>query len=280
VAEAYLGPDSVSWNQATQTVTITFNGADVAARAGASANMDLSGIVQPGTFSIDLVHVDGGLIVANGPAAGTRLVVSFINDRHMIPATMFPRALPVDAAAMYAEVNLASGLLQMAIQALTGRSFTYSVAPGGVTITLGDAVTLPNLTFVPPVTTPVTLPAEIPPVAQEPAAPAGRFTPGTFTGTSYNTYSHRPDNEGGLTPTPLVVEIVVDADNILSARVASHGESSGWLRDYGAAGMASANVAYIVTNQRASVDTIAMATYTTRAINEAAAAAIAAAEGR
>jgi uncharacterized protein with FMN-binding domain len=268
-------------------VTITFSGADVAARFGADTGINLSGIVQPGAFSIDLVHVDGGLVVGNGPAAGTRLVVSFINDRHMIPAAGFPRALPLDATAIYAQAGLNIDLVRMAIQALTGRDFTYNVAPGGVTLNLGNPITLPNLTFVPPAA-PVTLPAEIPPpVAQEPppvvqeppAAAATRFTPGTFVGSSENTYSHVAGNRGNLSPTPLVIEIVVDADTILSATVVSHGESTPWLSPDGSAGMASANVAYIVANQRAAVDTIANATYTARAINEAAAAAIAAAEG-
>ncbi|MCL2854937.1 MAG: hypothetical protein FWE21_04890 [Defluviitaleaceae bacterium] len=139
VAEAYLGQGSVVWNQATQTITISFSGADVAARLAESTGIDLAGVIQPGTFSIDLRSVEGGaLVVANGPAAGTRLVSTLINDRHMIPATMFPRSMPLDAAAAYGELTLATGLIQTAIQNLTGRTVSYNVTPAGVNVTLGQ----------------------------------------------------------------------------------------------------------------------------------------------
>ena len=300
VAEAY-GAD-VGWNQANQTITLTFNGAELAARFSADAGVDVTDVVRPGTFSVELRNVDGALYVANGPAAGTRLVSSLINDRHYIFAGAFTANLPNDAAVLYGQANLATNLIQTALTVLTGRSVTYNVTAGGISITLGDEVTLPAGAFLPPTaavtlpaeieppttavtipaeieppTTAVTIPAEVPPpgVAVQPIIPEGRFTPGTFTGTSTNTYSHNPNNEGGLSPTPLVVEIVVDADRILEARVASHGETGVWVNV-----MAAGAINYVVEQQRAAVDTIAGATYTSRAINEAAAEAIAAAEAR
>ena len=136
VAEAYLGPNSVSWNQAAQTITISFSGADVAARLGADIGVDLSDVVRPGVFSIDLRRDGDSLVVANGPAAGTRLVVSFINDRHMIPATHFTREVPNNVEVLYANANLATNLIQTALENLTGRSVSYSVAPGGITLEL------------------------------------------------------------------------------------------------------------------------------------------------
>ncbi|MCL2235804.1 MAG: FMN-binding protein [Defluviitaleaceae bacterium] len=295
VAEAYLGEGSVQWNQANQTVVITFNGADVAARFDASAGTNIADSVRPGTFTLELAHVNGGLYIANGPVAGTRLVASFINDRHMIPAGAFTAALPADAAAIYGESGLATNLIQTALTVLTGRAVNYNVTPAGVEITLGDAVTLPNLPFTPPTTavtlpavlpptTAVTLPAEIPTPAvdavAEPTAPAGRFTPGTFTGTSENTYSHRPDNEGGYSPGPLVVEVVFSADAIVSFSVVSTNDGTPWVNMSvnGLTSRIEGATEQLPNTLR--VDTISGATYTSFAVLEAVNNAIAAAEAR
>ena len=282
VAEAYLGEGSVQWNQANQTVAITFNGADVAARFDASAGTNVAPVVRPGTFTLELAHVNGGLYIANGPAAGTRLVASFINDRHMIPAGAFTAALPTDAAAIYGQAGLATNLIQTALAVLTGRAVTYNVTPAGVEVNLGDAVTLPNATFTRPIPV-VTLPAEIPAdvVVTEPTAPAGgRFTPGTFTGTSENTYSHRPDNEGGYAPAPLVVEVVFSADAIVSFDVVSTGDGAPWV------GMSTRGLTDRIVGATDTlpntlrVDTIGGATYTSYAVLEAVNNAIAAASGQ
>ena len=104
---------------------------------------------------------------------------------------------------------------------------------------------------------------------EAPAAAAGRFNPGAHRGTSNNTYSHRPDNEGDLSPTPLVVEVTVDDNNILSVTVVSHGETQAFVN------MAGGVLTAIVSNQgTAGVTATAGATYTALAIIEAAGIAI------
>jgi len=120
----------------------------------------------------------------------------------------------------------------------------------------------------PPTAADTTPPAEVtPPVA------AGRFNPGSFRGTSNDTYSHNPDNDGGLTPTPLVVEITVDDNNITGLTIVSHGETQGFVNMTNAM-----QQAIVANNGTAGVSATSGATYTARAIIEAAEAAIAAAE--
>lgn len=272
VAEAY-GAD-VAWNQANHTITLSINGAYVAERFSRDAGIDITPIVRPGTFSVELHQIDGALFVANGPAAGTRLVSSFINDRHYIPAGIFSGNLPNVALALYGQANLNTNLIEMALTTLTGRAATYSLAEGGISITLGDEVTLPSGTFLPP-TTAVTLPAELP--AQEPVAPtapSGRFTPGTFTGSSNSTYSHNPSNDGGLTPTTLVVELTVDSNNITALNIVSHGETQAFVNMTNAM-----QQAIVANNGTVGIDATVNATYTANAIIEAVNAAIAVAEG-
>ncbi|MCL2236565.1 MAG: FMN-binding protein [Defluviitaleaceae bacterium] len=110
---------------------------------------------------------------------------------------------------------------------------------------------------------------EPPPAADEPTAPAGRFTPGTFTGTSNNTYSHRADNEGGYSPGPLVVEVVFSADAVVSFSVVSTNDGAPWV------GMATGGLSSRIvgaTNPLPNtlyVDTIGGATYTSFAVLEA-----------
>ncbi|MCL2620913.1 MAG: FMN-binding protein [Defluviitaleaceae bacterium] len=120
----------------------------------------------------------------------------------------------------------------------------------------------------PPTAGDTTPPAEVtPPVA------AGRFNPGSFRGTSNDTYSHRPDNDGGLSPTPLVVEITVDDNNITGLTIVSHGETQIFVNMTNAM-----QQAIVANNGTAGVAATAGATYTALAIIEATEAAIAAAE--
>ncbi|MCL2170298.1 MAG: FMN-binding protein, partial [Defluviitaleaceae bacterium] len=123
--------------------------------------------------------------------------------------------------------------------------------------------------------TPAPAPDPTPDPTPAPDAPAGgptTFRPGTHTGTSENTYSHRPDNDGGLTPTTIVVEIIIAADGetVESYRVVSHGETDFWINT-----LAMPTFTQVVNARGdiAGIDTIVGATYTSYALREAAAAA-------
>jgi len=113
-----------------------------------------------------------------------------------------------------------------------------------------------------PPTGDATPPAQDP--TPEPPVAAGIFTPGTWTGSSNNTYSHNPDNEPGLTPTTLVVSVVTDDNNIVSITVTAHGESQAWVDM-----TATTRNNIIAANGTAGVSTQSGATYTSRAIIEA-----------
>ena len=107
------------------------------------------------------------------------------------------------------------------------------------------------------------------------AVAATTFAPGTHNGSSNNTYSHVPGNEGGLTPTTLTVAVVIAADgeSITSVTITAHGESELW------AGPMTQGVrdAIVANNGTAGVSAAAGATYTSNAIIEAVNNALAAA---
>jgi len=107
------------------------------------------------------------------------------------------------------------------------------------------------------------------------AVAATTFAPGTHNGSSNNTYSHVPGNEGGLSPTTLTVAVVIAADgeSITSVTITAHGESELW------AGPMTQGVrdAIVANNGTAGVSAAAGATYTSNAIIEAVNNALAAA---
>ena len=132
VAEAHGA--NVSWNNATRTVTISMSGAEAASLFG--GQVPALAAVLPGTFTLELQEVAGRLQVANGPAAGTRLVAYMVNDRFVIPVTPIPQgASPASVAGM---LNPANNLIGMALSVLTGGSgqFNYEITQNGVNITL------------------------------------------------------------------------------------------------------------------------------------------------
>ena len=125
VAEAFGA--TVGWIDATRTVTITINAAETLARFNAQFNQN---IVLPvsGDFVLELQYdptriVGGGnLVVANGPAAGLRVMAS-LNDegRFMLPVP----AVGSDSAAVLAHLpvlleGIHWGLVSLAAGSLMG----------------------------------------------------------------------------------------------------------------------------------------------------------------
>ena len=101
--EAFAGVN-VAWEQATRTVVITLNGS---AALAANAPINLAGLVQPGTYRLELQEAGNRLVIANGPAAGTQLVAYRIGD-----AFMFPVTVPANLAALSGQLH--QGLLNAA----------------------------------------------------------------------------------------------------------------------------------------------------------------------
>lgn len=124
----------------------------------------------------------------------------------------------------------------------------------------------------PPDTTPGTPDAPSTPGTPDTPAPpppaAGRFNPGTHRGQSNNTYSHNPENEGGYTPTTLVVEITVDDNNITAMRVVSHGEGQTWI-DMAMHARGGLPPQIMAAGNTAGIAPTSGATYSARAILEA-----------
>jgi len=104
-------------------------------------------------------------------------------------------------------------------------------------------------------------------------AAQGRFIPGPRQASTNNNYSNQPGNEGDLTPTPLVVEVVFGDDAVISWRVVSHGDSGPWVT----AATNALNARINGATGPISTDTVADATYTSRGIIEAVNQAISAA---
>ncbi|MCL2017072.1 MAG: FMN-binding protein [Defluviitaleaceae bacterium] len=96
-------------------------------------------------------------------------------------------------------------------------------------------------------------PADEPADEPEPAAPAGRFTPGTYTATT----------EGYIGP--ITVSVVFNEDNIVSITITSHEETEAFFNFV----VPSFTDAIIAAQDTAGIDTVSGATYTAEAIRDA-----------
>ena len=139
---------TVTWNMATNTATITVNGAqlqtEINSQLGVSGNF-----LRPGNFTLELTYDSsapshhGRLVVANGPLAGTRINAQMFDGRIMLPidAVAGPLGAADFAAFLNANVNqLAVSLVAEIISSATGtnvdRSIPFSFTPEGLTITI------------------------------------------------------------------------------------------------------------------------------------------------
>ena len=128
---------TVTWDNPTRTATVSFVGAQAATTFGNILGTDLSDDILPGTFSISLQeNTNGTFTVVNGPAAGVAFRAYIVNDRILFPIN--PAALLDVPAIINTLTNpsdtLSTGLLETALEVLTGGSGNLTINAEGATL--------------------------------------------------------------------------------------------------------------------------------------------------